>query len=105
MWHRTLTFLGLACIAINGCGTEASLPESKLETKSTEASSIATLPANVAPAPVSTAAPATKHKSSPYRDLVARYLDSDGQGVWRKNEKAATELEQLSAEQIAQLWP
>src|SRR5207302_250436 len=30
---------------------------------------------------------------------------SDGQGGWRKNEKAATELEKLSAEEITQVWP
>src|SRR4051812_20273284 len=34
--------------------------------------------------------------NSPYRDLAARFLESDGQGGWRKNEKAATELEKLS---------
>src|SRR5262245_32430177 len=39
------------------------------------------------------------------RDLAARYLDADGQGGWHKNEKAATELEKLSAEEVERLWP
>jgi hypothetical protein len=32
-------------------------------------------------------------------------LETDGQGGWKKNETAATELEKLGPEQIAQLWP
>jgi HEAT repeat protein len=32
-------------------------------------------------------------------------LDSDGHSGWRTSEKAATELEKLSPDEIAQLWP
>jgi HEAT repeat protein len=39
------------------------------------------------------------------RGLAARLLESDGQGGWHKNEQAATELEKLSPEEVAQLWP
>jgi len=37
-------------------------------------------------------------------ELIAGYLESDGQGGWRKNEKAATELEKLSPEESQHLW-
>jgi hypothetical protein len=43
--------------------------------------------------------------ASPLRDLTARYLDSDGQGGWRTNEQAATELEKLGPQEAAALWP
>ena len=43
--------------------------------------------------------------ASPLRDLAARYLDSDGQGGWRTNEQAATELEKLGPQEAAALWP
>src|SRR4051794_22855725 len=43
--------------------------------------------------------------SSRVRDLVNQYLESDGKGGWLKNEQAATELEKLTAEETAQLWP
>jgi HEAT repeat protein len=39
------------------------------------------------------------------RDLISGYIVSDGRGGWRKNEKAATELEKLSAEETSQIWP
>jgi HEAT repeat protein len=39
------------------------------------------------------------------RDLAARLLESDGQGGWHKNEKAATELEKLTPDELQQLWP
>ncbi len=52
-------------------------------------------PATSAPAP----------GDSRLRDLAARLLESDGQGGWHKNEKAATELEKLSPDEVAQLWP
>ena len=59
-------------------------------------------PPVVTPQPAAAAAPAV---SSPHRDLVSRYLESDGKSGWRKNEQAATDLEKLSAEETAQLWP
>lgn len=56
----------------------------------------------VSPQPAAAAAPAV---SSPHRDLVSRYLESDGKSGWRKNEQAATDLEKLTVEETAQLWP
>jgi HEAT repeat protein len=35
---------------------------------------------------------------------LAAYLETDGHGGWRKNEKAATELEKLSAEERKSVW-
>jgi len=55
--------------------------------------------------PSSPAAPASSPPSNRFRELVSRYLESDGHGGWRTNEKAATELEKLSPDEVAQLWP
>jgi hypothetical protein len=55
-------------------------------------------------APPASAPPAAT-TNSPYRDVTARFLESDDRGGWRKNEKAATELEKLSSSEVAQLWP
>lgn len=62
----------------------------------------AEVPQAVPAPPVTKAAPAV---ASPHRDLVSRYLESDGKGGWRKNEQPATDLEKLSDEETAQLWP
>jgi hypothetical protein len=56
-------------------------------------------PANESAPPPSPAA------SSPLRELAARLSESDGDGGWRTNEKAATELEKLGPAGIAGLWP
>ncbi|MBW8883678.1 MAG: hypothetical protein JF612_02645, partial [Planctomycetia bacterium] len=50
-------------------------------------------------------ASAPPSEDSRLHDLAARLLESDGQGGWRKNEKAATELEKLSPDGVGQLWP
>src|SRR5213080_2387977 len=42
--------------------------------------------------------------SQRWRELMSRYLQPSGQGGWRPNEQAATELEKLSPEETAQLW-
>jgi HEAT repeat protein len=65
--------------------------------------------ANVEPAKVDPQPTAVVAKPSPsgppVRDLARQLLESDGQGGWRKNEKAATELEKLSADEVKQVWP
>lgn len=38
------------------------------------------------------------------RSLVAAYLVADGHGGWRKDEKAATELEKLTPAELAGVW-
>src|SRR4029079_700699 len=58
-----------------------------------------------ASAPALAAKSAASDNSSRLRALVAKYLESDGRGGWRKNEQPATELEKLSAEETAQIWP
>lgn len=57
-------------------------------------------PPVVSPKPATVAA-----VSSPHRELVGRYLETDGKSGWRKNEQAATDLEKLTAEETAALWP
>jgi HEAT repeat protein len=47
------------------------------------------------------APPATAHNH--LRQLVSRYVESDGAGGWRTNEQAATELEKLGPEATAGL--
>jgi HEAT repeat protein len=106
---RLLTLIGIFIAGLLGCSGSATPPApSRPKTDSV-----------VNPAP---AAPPTSAKShatpeerptssappsgdSRLRDLAARLLEGDGQGGWRKNEKAATELEKLSPEEVAQLWP
>jgi HEAT repeat protein len=58
----------------------------------------------VSSAPLPASAPTTDNTSR-LRELVAGYLESDGHGGWRKNEKVATELEKLTAEETSQIWP
>jgi HEAT repeat protein len=58
-------------------------------------------PVSAAPA----SAPPAAAINSPYRDVTARFLESDDRGGWRKNEKAATDLEKLKPDEVAQLWP
>src|SRR4051794_14471766 len=99
-------------VAVLACGCGAKQPAAPTAT------SDAVMPPAQQPAPspvaAKTAAPVTAsspaaHASPPvsnrFRELVSRYLENDGQGGWRTNEKAATELEKLSPDDIAQLWP
>jgi HEAT repeat protein len=106
MWRTAFfTFATLLLVTATGCGNKN--PPTSPE-PSASAAPIETPPAPQKPAPAppkepTSAAPAST--SSPLRDVVGRYLESDGQGGWRKNEKAATELEKLGPDQTAQLWP
>jgi HEAT repeat protein len=99
------------CLTAAACSRH----ETALEPTQEPASPQSVSPVAVAPAtPVvetTTASPATPvtsstvEASSRLRDLVAAYLVSDDQGGWRKDEKAATELEKLSEEETAHIWP
>src|SRR5262245_51877878 len=107
--NRILGLIGLISVAAIGCSGNAKPPEPA----KADSNSVSHAPP---PAPAVTAKTAPERDLKParsappsgdsrLRDLAARLLDSDGQGGWRKNEKAATELEKLNAEEIAQLWP
>src|SRR5262245_26848961 len=96
-----------AAVVSTGCGQKPAPPAAQVEPKTAAAnppptaSSTAKNPASMPAVPPPTVEP--KPVASPLRDLAARYLQSDGQGGWRKNEAAATELEKL--EETDQLWP
>jgi len=109
--------IGLVAISVigflvAGCAARSNAPESgapgqaKAVSESAPAGSTTPAPGGAevaAPRRESVAAPASG--DSRLRELAARLLESDGQGGWRKNEKAATEFEKLSGEEIAELWP
>src|SRR5262249_42841214 len=105
--NRILGLIGLFSIAALGCSGNAKSPEPAQA--NSDSGSYAPPPAPAVS--VKTDSDAKPANSAPpsgdsrLRDLAARLLDSDGQGGWRKNEKAATELEKLNAEEVAQLWP
>lgn len=107
--NRILCLIGLFSVASIGCAGNAK-PQQPAQASS-DSVSYAPSPApavSAKTAPESDVKPAKDAPSpgnSRLRDLAARFLDSDGQGGWRKNEKAATELEKLNPEEIAQLWP
>ncbi len=92
----------LACL---GCGrkkdTAAPIVEAAPAPKS-PAGTPAIPAVAAAPAPAS---PVADPLLARLRDLLSRYLENDGQGGWRKDEKAATELEKLTTEETSQLWP
>src|SRR4029453_4424827 len=99
-----LIWPALACAFIVGCNRAAPPPPPPAETASTVPSP-AMAPST--PAPSAATSPVTSNpppSASPLRDLAARHLDRDGQGGWRPNEKAATELEKLAPEEMARLW-
>jgi hypothetical protein len=109
-----LLFLALATTALAGCGTSAG-PASPAPVTAPAATAPASPPRpDVAsakadqPDRTTTAAPATTPPAATpgsFRDLAARYVESDGSGGWRINELAATELEKLDGEQVVQLVP
>jgi hypothetical protein len=111
MARTFVVIVGAACLAGAACSRHEAVPGPSQETvKPQPAAPVAAAPvANVVNASTATnAAPATNVSAAPsswVRDLIARYLVSDGRGGWRKDEKAATELEKLTAEETAQIWP
>src|SRR5438105_15073711 len=107
---RNLIWGMTAVVLAGGCGQKEPppAPAASADGAATKQST-APAPTSAPPTTPTTAAPSAPSAlppvSSRHRDLVARYLESDGHGGWRTNEKAATELEKLSPDDIAQLWP
>jgi len=111
---RTLIFFAiLSAFVATGCGSRSqpAAPSAAAPTGGPPADS-SVRPAEpapeiapVQPQPTTSTSPSAATTASPLRDLAARLIESDGQGGWRTNEKAATELEKLGPEGIAQLWP
>lgn len=106
--------LGFWSLSFFGCSGSTPAPapaQNKAQSNSESISNTppaAPQPATVPSAKTADTAPATTSlpaADSRLRDLAARLLESDGQGGWRKNEKAATDLEKLSPDEVAQLWP
>lgn len=103
---RTFSVARGAWLLITGlllAGCNASPPAAPAENATTpEETAPATTPPP-APAAAATAvaqpmpAAAAANAGPSVRDHVRQYLESDGQGGWRKNEKAATELEKTIA--------
>src|SRR5262245_23400032 len=104
---RRMTWLVLACLAYWGCNRASppSPPPAQAGPAATAPTPTATPTAGPPQAATVPAATKTPPSASAGRELVARYLDSDGQGGWRVNEKAATDLEKLSPSEVAELWP
>jgi HEAT repeat protein len=104
-----LVAVGILSVDLFGC-SRSTMPPAPEHAKPENIASTApaAAPASLAPSvtpdqkPTSSVPPSG---NSRLRELAARLLESDGQGGWRKNEKAATELEKLNAEEVAQLWP
>ena len=94
-------------IAAVGCGRSVPPPPPPVSTPPAVATAgDPSLPPNPAAAPTTAAPPAVAPSASGggLGELLAKYLDADGQGGYRPNEKAATELERL-APQASQLSP
>jgi HEAT repeat protein len=113
MLRILLLVVAIGCLGGSGCsGKKPELAETT-ETRTAPAGTSPEL--DVAKSAGSSAAnakltntpepPPAQSAASPLRDLTAKYLENDGRGGWRKNELAATELEKLSPEKAAQLWP
>jgi HEAT repeat protein len=111
---RLNLFLRLAAIGLllAGCSSgdqPAPTPET-VEKTAEKPSEAPPAPATVSlvpkqPEPQPAAVTKSAAGGPPIRDFARKLLESDGHGGWQKNEKAATELERLSAEQVQALWP
>src|SRR6478752_4490097 len=108
---RTLFCRLVGVVVICGCsGKQPPPPPTASTDAAPQQQPQAAAPVSKTPAVTSTTtAPAAPSAPAPvssrFRDLVGRYLESDGHSGWRTSEKAATELEKLSPDEIAQLWP
>jgi hypothetical protein len=97
VWVSSIVFL--ACL---GCGAKKETAAPAVESTPTPQSPVTpAAPTVVTPTPAS---PAPDPTLTRLRELLADYLASDGQGGWRKDEKAATELEKLTADEVAKSW-
>jgi hypothetical protein len=99
----------MAAVVMAGCSGNTSPPTPTVEPKTAAADAPPSASPTLKAAPSSAGVPSPKVETppaaSPVRDLVARYLEGDGQSGWRKNEAAATELEKLGSEETTLLWP
>jgi HEAT repeat protein len=97
-------FTAWTCVAA-GCSRSASTPPPVAPPAVATANDKA-IPADTAVQPPANPAPPTAKSGTDngLRSLLARYLVSDGQGGWRPDEKAATEVEKL-APPASQLIP
>jgi hypothetical protein len=107
---RTFCLLAVSSLLCStGCTSGGPAPAPTVAEKSES-----TVAAPAAPPPTqavsSVSATVVKPQSEPsaadsrVRALVAAYLVADGHGGWRKDEKAATELEKLTADEVASVW-
>jgi len=111
---RILVLIGFFGAPLLGCSGSTRPPEEPAPATQSVSSSNAPSASVPPPAPIAktpSEPPAKPSGSAPpsgnsrLHELTAQLLESDGQGGWHKNEKAATELEKLSSEEIGQLWP
>lgn len=107
--NRLLPIVVSLCSAsLLGCSRGTPPPPAQTNSSTVVEPAPAALSTSVKPsaAPAEKAAvSAPSSGDSRFRELAARLLESDNQGGWHKNEKAATELEKLGPEEVAQLWP
>ena len=109
MVRTFLLILGAGCLAVAACSRHKAAPEPKQEAVNPQPAAPVTTATPVAPttktSPAATATNTPSAASSRLSDLATAFLVSDGRGGWRKDEKAATELEKLSSEETSQIWP
>ena len=108
-------YFALLAVAVAGCGTSAPPPPAAPPVAASgstgsapaEAAPGAAAPAVAPAAPVAQppASPPPPTAGNPLRELAARHLEATGEGGWRPNEQAATELEKLDAAAVAGLVP
>ena len=114
MKYRLCCTLYLALLAAAlGCGSSRPAPAPPPTTVTQPSPASDARPASANASAQSAAAPEVKPATTPIalqpaanlRNLAGRYIESDGAGGWRPNEKAALELEKLGPEAAAALWP
>ena len=106
---RISLLIVLSVGSLAGCGSRPSAPESSAEGQPQVAAPLHSESPVTRPIPPANSAPPAAQSelattASPLRSLLAQYLESDGHGGWRKNEKAATELEKLSPADAHAAW-
>lgn len=99
----SIALAGAAGLWGPGCGIrEPAAPLTAPSEPAPQATPAAVSP-TVEPAPMADSKPVAEGPVG--REWIKQLLESDGDGGWRKNEKAATELEKLSPAQVEDVWP